>query len=164
MDSPIDGWTDFLTAAAGALGALAGLVFVSLSINLTSIIKFPGVTGRAANTMILLTGTLAGTLVLLIPHLSAPRLGLALLVVAVSTWILPIVIQIQALRGPSTDRPRYAVLRAVLHQAATVPSILASLSFCGLIPGGLYWFAAGLIAAILAAMFNGWVLLVEMVR
>ena len=49
-----DGWSNFLVAVAGAAGALAGRVFVSLSINLARILALPGVTGRAAETLILL--------------------------------------------------------------------------------------------------------------
>jgi len=48
------GWTDFLVAAAGATGALVGLVFVGLSINLTRILALPGVSGRAAETVLLI--------------------------------------------------------------------------------------------------------------
>ena len=73
--SAIASWSDFFVAGAGAASALAGLVFVSLSINLARIIELPGVSGRAAETIILLAGTLAGTLVWLIPHLSPERLG-----------------------------------------------------------------------------------------
>jgi hypothetical protein len=47
-------WTDFLVAAAGATAALVGLVFVGLSINLKRILALPGVSGRAAETVLLL--------------------------------------------------------------------------------------------------------------
>jgi hypothetical protein len=85
--SAIADWSDFFVTAAGAASALAGLVFVSLSINLARIIELPGVAGRAAETIILLAGTLAGTLLALIPHLSPERLGAILLVVTLSNWL-----------------------------------------------------------------------------
>jgi hypothetical protein len=51
--SAITGWPEFLVAAAGAVGALAGLLFVSLSINVARIIETPAVSGRAAETAVL---------------------------------------------------------------------------------------------------------------
>lgn len=160
----ISGWSDFFTAAAGAASALAGLVFVSLSINLARIIALPGVSGRAAETIILLAGTLAGTLVGLIPHPSPECLGVLLLVVTLPTWLCPVVIQARSVRAHAYDRPSLAVLRVVLHQVATLPGVLAGLSLCGLLPGGIAWFAAGVIACMLVAMFNAWILLVEINR
>jgi hypothetical protein len=56
------------------------------------------------------------------------------------------------------------VLRAILHQVATVPGVLGGLSLCGLLPGGITWFAGGVIACMLVAMFNAWILLVEILR
>jgi modulator of FtsH protease len=157
-------WSGFFTAAAGAAGALAGLVFVSLSINLARIIALPGVSGRAAETIILLAGTLAGTLLVLIPHLTPEHLGVILLAVTLPTWLVPILIQARAILAHTFQRPSLAVLRAVLHQVATLPGVLAGLSLCGLFPGGIAWFAGGVIACMLVAMFNAWVLLVEILR
>jgi hypothetical protein len=162
--SPIAGWSEFLVATAGAIGALAGLVFVSLSINLARIIGLPGVSGRAAETILLLAGTLAGTLTALIPHLSAPRLGLALAVVTIPTWAAPILIQARSVRDRTYYRPWHAVVRAILHQAATLPGVLAVLALCGLLPGGIAWFAVGAILSMLVAMYNAWILLVEIMR
>ena len=40
-------WTDLFVASAGASAALAGLVFVAVSINVDRILKLEGVPGRA---------------------------------------------------------------------------------------------------------------------
>jgi hypothetical protein len=52
--SVVAGWSELLTAVAGTAGALVGLVFVALSINLARILALPGVSGRAAETIVLL--------------------------------------------------------------------------------------------------------------
>ena len=162
--SAVAGWSDFFVAVAGAASALAGLVFVSLSINLARIIELPGVSGRAAETIILLAGTLAGALVGLIPNLSPVRLGALLLVVTLPTWLVPVIIQLRSVRAHTYFRPSLVALRVILHQVATVPGVLGGLALCGVLPGGIAWFAGGAIACMLVAMFNAWVLLVEILR
>jgi len=51
-------WTNFLSAEAGASAALAGLIFVAVSINIKKIIEYKGVPGRAAEALSLLIGVL----------------------------------------------------------------------------------------------------------
>jgi len=162
--SAVAGWSDFFVAAAGAAGALAGLVFVTLSINLARIIELAGVSGRAAETIIVLAGALAGSLVALVPHVSAAQLGAALLVVTIPTWLLPMVIQARSVRARTYYRGPLVTVRILLHQVATFPGVLAGLALCGIVPGGIGWFAAAAIASMLIAMFNAWVLLVEILR
>lgn len=135
-------------------GALAGLVFVTISINLAHIIKWPDVIGRAAETIILLAGAMAGTLVALLPHLSAAQLGVALAVVTVPTWLGPLVIQLRSTRVDAQHGTALFALRATLHQTATLPGVLAAASLCGALPGGIAWFASGVIASLLVALFN----------
>lgn len=43
----MDNWHDFLMAEAGAGAALAGLVFVAISINLTKVLENCAISGRA---------------------------------------------------------------------------------------------------------------------
>jgi modulator of FtsH protease len=157
-------WSDFLVAAATALGALAGLLFVALSINLTHIINLPGVSGRALETLLVLAGGLMGALILLVPRQPAIRLGLALLVVAAPMWAVPMWVQASALRAGRYRRVIHVVGRIMLHQAAMVPMLLCGLSLCGLLRGGLLWFAIGVVLSLVAVFINAWVLLVEIVR
>jgi modulator of FtsH protease len=46
------GWDSSFVAEVGAPAALAGLLFVAVSINLTRILQFPQLPGRAAETLI----------------------------------------------------------------------------------------------------------------
>jgi hypothetical protein len=164
VESVINGWADFFVAAAGAAGALVGLAFVAISINLARIIELPGVAGRAAETIVLLSGALAGSLVALMPHLTSQQLGIALLCTTVPTWVVAVIILIRAVITKTYYRTTHAIVRAVLIQVAGVPGMWAGLALCGVLPGSIVLFGAGVILSILVAMFNAWILLVEILR
>lgn len=157
-------WSVFFAAAAGALGALAGLVFVSLSINLKRIMQLPGISSRAGETIVLLAGSLAGSLVALTPQPSAYHLGTILLLVAVPTWAVPTIRQVKSLGSYTRDAHWQIARRMVLHQFAALPAVLACVALYGGLPGGLGWLALGVIASTMVAMLNSWVLLVEILR
>jgi len=61
------------------------------------------------------------------------------------------------LRGP-------LVVRVVLGQVATLPVVISGVVVLSVGPGGLYWLMAGTVFSILAALFEAWVLLVEINR
>jgi modulator of FtsH protease len=121
-------WTDFLVAGAGAAGALAGLVFVALSINLKSILALPGVAGRAGETILILGSSLLGSLMVLVPDLRPSHLGSAFLLLWLPTWGIPSAIQIHGFRLRQYHRFSLALYRFILHQLATTPLLLAGLS------------------------------------
>ena len=56
------------------------------------------------------------------------------------------------------------IVRIVLYQIATLPVLLASLSLRGHFAGGLNWLAAFVVLSLIVALFNAWVLLVEILR
>jgi hypothetical protein len=160
----IAGWKDFLIASAGAAGALAGLVFVALSINLKEILSMPGVPGRAGETVILLAAALIGALVALIPGQPPPVLGLLLLVVGLPAWAMPTILQLRGFFTRDYYTVRNQIFRIALYQVATLPVLLAGLSLRGYLAGGLNWLAAFVILSLFVALFNAWVLLVEILR
>ena len=123
-----------------------------------------GLAGRAAETIILLTGNLAGILIALFPRLSEAQLGVALAVPLVPTWLLPMLIHFGPFRRGPIYRLWQEIVRGLLHQAAALPGLLCVASLWGFLPGGMTWFAIGVIMSIVVAITNAWVLLVEILR
>jgi hypothetical protein len=101
----VEGWNDFFLATAGAAAALAGLLFVAMSINVKEILAFAWLPARAAATVALLVGALLAASVALMPDLSDRSLGVALLVVCVATWAVVTGLRVRwwgkALESPS---------------------------------------------------------------
>jgi hypothetical protein len=78
----MEGWHDFFVAQAGAAVAFAGLVLVSVSINLDRIIKVDGLIGRSAEPLVILFSLFVASSIMLVPDQSTRIYGLAVLVLA----------------------------------------------------------------------------------
>ena len=165
----IGDWHDFFLAQAGAAGVLTGLVFVGVSINLEKIVSDPssGLTGRAAEALILLVAVLTTSLVLLVPGQGTTPVGAEVLAVGLAAWGWVGAIQLLRLKGWPGMAPelrRAFVLRVALGQAATLPFVAAGIAVLAGGLWGLYCLAAGMVFSILVALFGAWVLLVEINR
>jgi hypothetical protein len=157
-------WTDLFVATAGASAALAGLVFVAVSINLERILAFRGLPERALETLLFLISVLLISVVALVPGQGHVALGLELLVVSLA--IDAIVMRqptIQVEEG-EVMRRSWRVSRWTLRLVATVPFLIGAVSLIARSGGGLYWLFAGVVLAIAASVSNAWVLLVEILR
>lgn len=64
-------WHELLVASAGGAAALAGLVFVAVSINVERILHLEGLPERALQTVLLLLGAVIVSLFGLIPQSTA---------------------------------------------------------------------------------------------
>jgi hypothetical protein len=160
----IAGWSNYLSVLAGAAATLTGLVFVAVSINLSRIISIPGLTGRAAESIMQLFGVVIITTTMLIPQQTPVALGVEILVVSFALWLVQTVLQIRYMTS-KTGHPRtWAINRIVQTQFANIPFFISGiLLLCGS-PAGLYWLAPGCIFSLVAGVLAAWVLLVEILR
>jgi modulator of FtsH protease len=165
----MDEWHDFFLATSAAAGVLTGLVFVGVSINLEKIVSQPGsgLPGRAAEALVLLLAVLTASILLLVPGQSISLMGVEVLVVGLATYVWIVIIQVLHLRNWSTIPSGLRlplVLRLTLAQISTIPAMIAGIAVLTVGFDGLYWLVAGMVFSTLAAMFDAWVLLVEINR
>ncbi len=162
--NPIDAWSNYLAVQAGAAATLTGLVFVSVSINLSRILSIPGLPGRAAESLLQLFGVVVISTTALIPRQSPVALGIEFLALGFTLWLAQTVLQVRYLTS-KTGHPRmWGVTRIVQTQFANVPFCVAGILLLRGSPAGLYWLAAGLVFSLIAGVASAWVLLVEILR
>ena len=159
------GWEELFLAEAGASAALAGLLFVAVSINLERIISIRSLPGAALATIVLLVAVLTVSTFALVPEQPRWVLGSEVLVVGIAAWSTVTGISLRGLRAPIPNQPRFVpLISVVVTQAATLPMVVAGVSLLVEAGGGLYWLVPGVAFSLVVAVVNAWVLLVEVVR
>lgn len=157
-------WSGFFVAEVGAAAALAGMLFVALSINLAEIVKDPVLPGRALETVVILAGALLTASLMLVPEQDPPWLGIELVVVAVGVWIIVVSLEARRWRQVDPEWRRTLPWQVALGQIAALPAVVAG----GLLildqPAGFAVLAVGVLASFVVAIINAWVLLVEILR
>jgi hypothetical protein len=155
----MDSWANFFVAEAGAAAALAGLVFVSISINLTRILEFPQLPLRAAESLGVLLAVLVLALLALIPGQSPALLGVEIALVGLVLWIL---LTLALMRGGKLQhRP---LLRIVTNQLPPALFVIAGVLLYRGHPTGVLWLVPATLCALAAGMLGAWVLLIEILR
>ncbi|HXF31911.1 MAG TPA: hypothetical protein VN522_10345 [Solirubrobacterales bacterium] len=158
-------WKDLFVAVAGASAALAGLLFVAVSINVERILKYEGLPGRGIEALAMLLVPLVVSIAGLLPGQSHVALGIE--VVAIGAALVAVMLRLPvAHRLPDgiETPPRYALNRQIVRFSGTVLLLVGGLCELFAVAGGLYWVAAGIVLLILGAVINAWVLLVEILR
>src|SRR5262245_20612443 len=85
----MSGWESFLLAEVGASAALAGLIFVGVSISLAKILASPRLPNRAFQALIFLLAILVICSLLLVPGQSVIGYGVEVLAVGLlDAWVL----------------------------------------------------------------------------
>jgi modulator of FtsH protease len=158
------GWENFFIACSGAAAALAGLLFVVLSINLARILKGPGFASRAGESFIPLAVILIISLLALVPGHPIKAFGAELIVIGASVWAASTSIQIRAIRAHHYLKVWHLIFRLLVNQSANVGILIAGLSLVIGYPGGLDWLVPAIVMAFAGAMANAWILLVEILR
>jgi hypothetical protein len=163
-----EGWSDLFVCAGGATAALSGLIFVSLSVNLRTLLDTDNsdgsnlLTGRAMEALAALLTVLAISIVALTPGIGRGVLSAFILFTAAGSMVSP-VRAVQASRG--LGRPGMAMLLRLATAIALTVTLLASgVTLAAGSGGGLLWLPAAFVVAITVAAINAWVLLVEVMR
>jgi len=158
-------WHDLFVAVAGASAALAGLLFVAVSINVERILKYEGLPERGIEALAMLLVPLVVSIAGLLPGQSHVPLGIELLVIsAVLLGIMRRLPIAHHLPDGIETPPRYVLNRQTVRLTGSVLLLLGALAELFAVAGGLYWVAAAIVLLILGAVINAWVLLVEILR
>lgn len=155
-------WSDLFVATAGASAALAGLLFVAVSVNVDRILAIKGLPERGLETIVLLLGVLLVSIAALIPAQNEVALGVELLVLGLGLGAF--VGRLPTVSEAAAVTRSWTFMRWLMRALATVPLVIGGLSVLMETGGGLYWIAAAIAFAITGAVANAWVLLVEILR
>ncbi len=158
-----DDWSSFATAQVGAAAALTGLLFVAVSINLERILAFPKLPARAAETLAVLLLALAASSVVLIPQ-DVRLLGGELSALALAVGGVTLAVQVRHGPDDPNDPWTWYASRIGITLLPALGYLIAGISCLARSGGGLYWFAPATLLAFVGAVYNAWVLLVEIIR
>jgi hypothetical protein len=155
-------WHDFFVGSIGASAALTGLLFVAISINLTHILKYPRLPGRAAATLTILLSALFVAGFVLAPGQNNRVLGAEIAVTGVVVAFLAVRFSTRG-REPN-DPVSWKLEPFLLLQLPGLALLAGGLSLVVGGGGGLYWVLGATVLAFLVAAINAWVLLIEILR
>lgn len=164
MSEALEGWNDFNVAMVGATAALAGLLIVAMSVNISTIMSSPTLPARAAASIAALVLAIAAGALGLMPGNSVAAYGVEVFVAGLIAGAFQVhAILVIARQERTTEANRIAqgavgVLPVLAFLAGAV-LILAGVTGAGLIAVGV-----GSVLAIIAAILLAWVVLVELLR
>jgi len=157
-------WDSFFMAEVGASAALAGLIFVSITINLQRIAANPSVTARAFQALLLLIGTFIWAALLLVPGQSPAEQGAELLAVTVALWAVLDVFELSAWRRATALYRGFLTGHSIQIQIPYVFAVIGSVALLLSSSSALYWFVPATLATFLIAILEAWVLSVEILK
>jgi hypothetical protein len=166
----MDGWDNFFVAMAGAAVAFAGLVLVSVSINLERIVKQPGLVSRSAGPLIILFTLFIASSIVLIPEQRLRFYGYELLALAIG-FVIVVGLDLSKQRAQSAEAarsglaPRNSFRFRVSVSALTAGFLLAAGITLSLgHERGVYFLVPAVVTGFLISFVEAWVLLIEIDR
>ena len=158
-------WSDLFVAVAGASAALAGLLFVAVSINVERIVQYEGLPERGIEALAMLLVPLIVSIAALLPGQSHVALGIELVAISAALAAVLVRVPITYEFPDGAEQPaNYRISRQAIRFTGTFLLVVGSVGELLAVVGGLYWIAAAIVALTLGAVANAWVLLVEILR
>ncbi len=158
-------WSNFCLGELGAAAALAGLLFVSVSVNQARILQLGRMADRGLEALVMLLQVVAVASLPLIPGQPIRLLGGEIFAVAAIVLLVAIRLQYTYLRGLETQYRSITKRMVMLNRLAVAMIALAGLML--LLRGdgvGMYLLPPGILLSFFAAGANSWVLLIEINR
>jgi hypothetical protein len=158
-------WTGFFAAVTGAAAALAGLLFVAVSINLQELLKPANASlpGRAAETLAMVLFVVVSAALVLVPQ-ATWVLGAEILVVALPLTAVTLRNQVRYRRQYPEHPLHWALARMAATGAPLLLALLGGISLAAHGGGGLYWLVPSSLLGVASAVYSAWVMLVEILR
>ncbi len=160
----MSGWENFFVGQVGASAALAGLVFVAVSINLARILTYPSLPSLVLEAIVPLVAVLIASSLLLVPGQPLPYLGGELALVGLIMAAVLGIIQWDVLRKTEKQYRGGSLWDIFLGQAAAIAFVVAGASIALVGSGGVYWVVPATLLSYLVAISEAWVLLIEINR
>jgi len=160
----IGNWSNYFLATGGAAAALAGLIFVGVSLNLKQILSVNHLPGRALGSLILLINILLVSTFCLIPGQTLSQLGGDILIPVLITYTITLRNDIVMYRVLEQQYRGYFFQNLIATQVAMLPYFVACALLLAKSTEGFYWLVAAVTCSFVKSMLDAWVLLVEINR
>jgi type III secretory pathway component EscV len=173
-------WHDLFEAIAGASAALAGLIFVAVSLNLRQILEGHALVSLAARSLAVLIGLVVMCAFGLTPGQPRVVLGAEILVLGIVLLAGALATTYRTMRsgepqegsgepqdgkaGSPEVRTIWQIEHLSLALVSTLPMVVAGASILAGAGGGLYWVLVEIVCGLVASVLYAWVLLVEILR
>jgi hypothetical protein len=152
-------WPGFGEALAAVAGALAGLLFVAVSVQSAALAASRSLSSRAAQTLVLFMTSVLVAVVLVAPQPPA-ALGWELPAAAVVSGAALLILDRRAGHGSDQRMARY-IERFSPNMITAVLVCVAGLTFLLKAGGGLYWLIPAAVASLVGGVVNAWLFLVK---
>jgi len=157
-------WSNYFIATAGGAAALAGLIFVSVSLNLKKILSMKQLPGRALGSLLLLINILITGSFCLVPGITLFWLGVEIMACGGIVWVLNTRMDVRMFRDIEAEyRPHY-LQNLIFTQVAVLPYLTGGIFLLSGSITGLYWLVPGITLSFIKSLLDAWVLLVEINR
>jgi modulator of FtsH protease len=161
----LSGWSNFFLGELGAAAALAGLLFVAVSVNQTRILELGRMADRGAEALVMLFLVLVIASLPLIPGQPIRFFGAEIFLIGAGTLAALVPLQrgyVRATESAYRSRTRQMVWvnRAVMAAIAAAGLVMLSRGD----GAGLYLLAAGILLTFVVVGASAWVLLIEINR